>query len=124
LAGLGEILAGIVDDTVSTKGRQKVLPRRIANRRDLGAEVLRKLEGGGANCASGAIDHHLVSGRDPSLPQIAQGVVGAFGDGGSLFISQIRWDQRQHAAFRDGSIPGMTPETHVVVAEDTIANLE
>ena len=56
LAVLREVLARVVDDVVGAERPHELDVLRVADGRDLGAEVLRQLHGGGADGSGGAVD--------------------------------------------------------------------
>jgi putative ABC transport system ATP-binding protein len=77
LAAAGEVLAGVVDHVIRTKGADKLDVARAAHAGHLGTERLGDLHGEGADTARRAVDQHRIAGLHAA--DVAQALQG--GDG-------------------------------------------
>src|SRR5215210_3902240 len=122
LAVLGEVLPQVVDHLAGSQRAHEVHVLGVADRGDVGAEVLRELHRGGPTRSGGAVHQEARALPDAAAPQRYQPLQEAVAEGGGLPEGHGRGNGREEALLPHAHELGMRPEA--ADAEDAIAAVE
>jgi hypothetical protein len=123
-AALREVLASIVDDLVGAEGSNELHVVGAADAGDVSAEVLRDLDRRGPERSRGAVDHELLAGRRPGLPERGERLRRAVAHGGRLVEGHPGWHVRDGSRGPDAQVLGVRTRPRRWLAEDAVAHGE